>query len=74
MSRAVALASIPVCANVPAGVLFFWVTSNAFAITRAYVLRMDRLRHWLEIPTVREVTAALKRTPAKEPGLTKIRG
>ncbi len=45
-----AVGSIPLAAMEPTGVLLFWVSSNFFAITRAYILRRDAVRDLFGIP------------------------
>jgi len=42
-------------ANMPAGVLLFWITSNVFAICRGYVTRMDAVRRRLGIPLAADI-------------------
>ena len=40
----------PLASNLPSGVLIFWIASNAFAVGRGYVMRLDPLRRRLGIP------------------------
>lgn len=54
-SRAVAVAMIPVASTLPCGVFVFWLTSNAWEITRIHILRRDRVRKLLGIPLQSEL-------------------
>ena len=56
-ARCVALATIPLAATLPSGVLIFWITSNLFAVARGAAARTDVLRRALAMPLHREVAA-----------------
>jgi membrane protein insertase Oxa1/YidC/SpoIIIJ len=49
-TRLVAVTTIPLAATLPAGVLVFWTTSNAFAVVRGAAVRSDAVRRALRIP------------------------
>lgn len=55
--RVVAAATVPLAATLPAGVFVFWLTSNAFALTRGYVLRLPAVRRRLGIPLQSHIDA-----------------
>jgi len=51
-SRILAVAFIPVTQTMPAGIFIFWITSNLFAATRAFVVRTPRVQRLVGIPPV----------------------
>ena len=55
--RIVAAATVPLAATLPTGVFVFWLTSNAFALTRGYVLRLPAIRRRLGIPPQAQIDA-----------------
>ena len=54
-TRAAAVAMIPVASTLPAGIFVFWLTSNAWEITRIMTLRRDDVRTALRIPLTSEL-------------------
>ena len=44
LARTLAIAFIPVVANMPAGVFCFWITANLFSLGRVMVLNQDAVR------------------------------
>jgi len=55
--RVAACLAWPLAATMPAGVLLFWCTSNAFAIARGYATRGNAVRRLLGIPTTAQLQA-----------------
>lgn len=51
-TRLGAVAFIPVTESLPAGVFMFWITSNLFAMTRAYALRQKPVATFFRVPEV----------------------
>ena len=44
------MSTVPLVGGVPAGVLLFWVISNSFALTRAYLVRYPTVRRFFKVP------------------------
>ena len=62
-ARLGAVASIPLVATLPSGVLLFWTLSNAFAIVRGGVVRIPRVRRALGVPQQGEIDAVAHHLP-----------
>lgn len=62
-ARLGAVATIPLAATLPSGVLLFWITSNVFAVARGFAMRSNRVRRAFGVPLQAQIDAIKSTLP-----------